>query len=104
MAMLVCKDVGCAINYCNLVKMDQPSLWEGSSDCSQEIKEFNNCMLSEKRRYTWMDKATRPALYEYTYERIKERAQQAKYNLLNEEEKIKIMEEVKEANRDVPSF
>ena len=34
MSMLVCKDVGCAVNYCSLVKMDYPSMWEGSSDCS----------------------------------------------------------------------
>ena len=41
MSMLVCKDVGCAVNYCSLVKMDQPSLWEGSSDCMAEIGAFN---------------------------------------------------------------
>ena len=104
MAMLVCKDVGCAVNYCSLVKMDYPSLWEGSSDCQNEIKEFNNCMVSERRRYAWMDKAIRPPLFDYTYERIKERAQLASHNLLNEEEKIQVMEAVKEANKDVPSF
>ena len=33
MSMLVCKDIGCAVNFCGLVKSDYPSLWEGSSDC-----------------------------------------------------------------------
>ena len=33
MSMLVCKPEGCAVNYCNLQKMDYPSVWEGSSDC-----------------------------------------------------------------------
>ena len=34
MSMLVCKDVGCLVNYCSLQKMDFPSVWEGSSDCT----------------------------------------------------------------------
>ena len=72
MAMLVCKDVGCAVNYCSLVKN---TVWDAGSDCQNEIKEFNNCMVSETRRYAWMDKAIRPPLFDYTYERIKERAQ-----------------------------
>ena len=33
MAMYACKNVGCALNYCSLVKMGWPSDWEGSSDC-----------------------------------------------------------------------
>jgi hypothetical protein len=61
-------------------------------------------MVSERRRYAWMDKAIRPPLFEYTYERIKERAQLADHGLLNSEEKISIMNEIKEANKDVPSF
>ena len=61
-------------------------------------------MVSERRRFAWMDKAIRPPLFEYTYERIKERAQLANNGLLNEEERISIMDEVREANKDVPSF
>ncbi len=45
MSMLVCKPEGCLVNFCSLQKMDYPSVWEGSSDCMQEIKEFNNCMV-----------------------------------------------------------
>ena len=33
MAMLACKDVGCAVNYCSLLKMGYESDWQGSSDC-----------------------------------------------------------------------
>ena len=36
MAMYACKNVGCALNYCSLVKMGWPSDWEGSSDCIDE--------------------------------------------------------------------
>ena len=86
MSILVCKDVGCAVNYCSLVKMDYPSMWQGSSDCSEEIDQFNKCMVAERRRYAWMDKAIRPPIYEYVEQRIKERKKEAKYVFLTEEE------------------
>ena len=63
--MYACKNVGCAINYCSLVKMSYESDWKGSSDCSAEIESFNKCMVAEKRRYAWMDKSERPPIYEY---------------------------------------
>lgn len=88
--MLVCKDVGCAVNYCSLVKMDQPSLWEGSSDCSAEIDQFNKCMVAERRRYAWMDRTNRPPLSEYVWKRIEEKRSEAKYNLLDTEEQAKL--------------
>ena len=65
MAMYACKNVGCALNYCSLVKMGWPSDWQGSSDCMDEQKEFNKCMVDEQRRYNWMDKSIRPPMYEY---------------------------------------
>ena len=65
MAMYACKNVGCAVNYCSLVKMGWPSDWQGSSDCIDEQKSFNKCMVDEQRRYNWMDKAIRPPLYDY---------------------------------------
>ena len=66
--------------------MDYPSVWEGSSDCMDEISEFNKCMVAERRRYAWMDKAIRPPLEAYTYQRIEEKAKDRKYNLLDLEE------------------
>ena len=65
MAMLACKNVGCAINYCSLQKQSYESDWQGSSDCLEEINAFNKCMVAERRRYAWMDKAIRPPIYEY---------------------------------------
>jgi hypothetical protein len=53
LAMLVCKDLGCEINYCSLIKKSVPMEWEGSSDCSSEISNFNKCMQLERRRYMW---------------------------------------------------
>ena len=57
MAMYACKNVGCALNYCGLVKMGWPSDWQGSSDCIDEQKVFNKCMVDEQRRYSWMDRS-----------------------------------------------
>ena len=47
MAMIVCKDVGCAINYCGLLKQSLPMEWEGTEDCATELTQFNNCMVAE---------------------------------------------------------
>ena len=47
MAMYACKNIGCALNYCSLVKMGWPSDWKGSSDCMEEQKNFNKCMVDE---------------------------------------------------------
>ena len=44
MAMIVCRDKGCFLNYCGLVKKSVESEWKNSGDCSQEIVEFNDCM------------------------------------------------------------
>ena len=65
LAMYACKNIGCAINYCSLVKQSIPSDWQGSSDCMEEIAAFNKCMVDERRRYAWMDKSIRPPMYEY---------------------------------------
>ena len=94
--MLVCKDIGCLVNYCSLRKMDMAQEWEGSGgDCQDEIEKFNKCMIAERRRYAWMDKAERPNIYDYTWQRIKERQQEGSQNILSEEEKIDLMEYVK---------
>lgn len=33
LAMIICRDLGCEINYCLLLKKSVPMEWEGSSDC-----------------------------------------------------------------------
>ena len=33
LAMILCRDLGCEINYCSLLKKSYQSDWEGSSDC-----------------------------------------------------------------------
>ena len=47
-AMIICKDLGCELNYCGLIKKSVPSEWEGSSDCSSEYKLFSDCMKIEQ--------------------------------------------------------
>ena len=40
MAAVVCKDVGCMVNYCGLLKMSLEMEWRESSDCVDEYKVF----------------------------------------------------------------
>ena len=94
MAMLACKNIGCAINYCSLMKVQYENEWEGSSDCTQEYKEFNTCMVAERRRYAWMDKSIRPPIYDYVQNRIKEKAMETKYGLLTEDESKNLKQEI----------
>lgn len=51
--MIICKDLGCELNYCGLIKKSLPMEWEGSSDCTNELKQFNECMKIEERRFMW---------------------------------------------------
>ena len=40
MTAMICKDTGCLVNYCGLLKKSYPSEWEGSSDCVDEYQQF----------------------------------------------------------------
>ena len=94
MAMMVCRDLGCEINYCSLVKKSYVTEWEGSSDCTQEIKNFNDCMVQERRRFSWMKE--KPAMYDWIQQRVEERRKEKKFlNILSvdEQEAIKKLNE-----------
>ena len=54
MSAMLCKDKGCVVNYCGLLKKSYPMEWENSSDCVDEYKQFTDCMNMEMRRYNWM--------------------------------------------------
>ena len=99
--MYACKNVGCALNYCGLVKMGWPSDWEGSSDCIDEQKHFNQCMTDEVRRYNWMDRASRPPIYDYVQQRIIEKTQEDKYLglILNDSESNELKEHIRKQNQ-----
>lgn len=74
--------LGCEVNYCGLLKKSYPMEWEGSSDCSEEIKNFNNCMVRERRRYQWMD--NKPSMFDYIQTRLEEKRKEKKFeNLFN---------------------
>ena len=47
MAMFVCKNVGCAFNYCSVIKMGHNSDWTGSKDCMDEFRAVNKCITDE---------------------------------------------------------
>ena len=101
MAMYACKNVGCAVNYCSLVKMGWPSDWTGSSDCIDEQKNFNKCMVDEQRRFQAIDKKERPPIYEYVQARILEKVEEDKYIglILNETENNELKEAIRKQNQ-----
>ena len=78
MSMFVCKDLGCAVNYCGLLKRSVAMEWEGTDNCEQEYKQFNDCMTTEQRRYRWSDAKSTSTLYDYTFARKKARMQEVK--------------------------
>ncbi len=47
MAAILCKDLGCMVNYCGLLKKSYYSEWKESSDCVDEYKNFTDCMKME---------------------------------------------------------
>ena len=50
MAMLACKDLGCAINYCRLLNWDEYTKGKGQEQialCGKEFDAFNACMTQE---------------------------------------------------------
>ncbi|CAI2365336.1 unnamed protein product [Moneuplotes crassus] len=63
LAMALCKNQGCDLNYCGLIKKSIPSDWRGSSDCSHEYKEFQSCIARERR--TWLGNKPDMSMYDY---------------------------------------
>ena len=57
--------------------------WEGSSDCADELRRFNDCMVRERRRFLWTE--TKPPMYEYIQQRLAERRQEEKFQSLLQE-------------------
>ena len=54
MTAIICKDFGCLVNYCGLLKKSYVTEWENSSDCKNEYAQFNECMKMERRRIEWI--------------------------------------------------
>ena len=75
MAMLACKDLGCLVNYCGLLKRSVPSEWKESSDCVDEYQQFSECMKMEQKRWNWMPKEVKEKTvkYDYIMNRMQER-------------------------------
>ena len=67
LAAIICKDFGCVVNYCGLLKKSYVTEWEDSSDCENEVSQFGNCMKQETRRYTWMGQEEKDNITKYDY-------------------------------------
>ena len=49
MSMLICRDLGCELTYCQATLSDP---YERPFDnCDEQFKGFNSCIMQEKRRY-----------------------------------------------------
>ncbi len=97
LAMMVCKDLGCEVNYCGLLKKSVPMEWEGSSDCSAEYKAFNDCIAQERRRYAWQE--NKPPMYDWIQQRIAERRKETKYLNILKPDEIAALEQLNEQKK-----
>lgn len=97
MSMLICKDVGCELMYCQSTIMDPYE--RPFNDCNEQIKHFNGCMLSEQRRYMYGDNKERTMQQQVLY-RLQNKRNEDKYkNILEEIElKNKPLEEANSLN------
>ncbi len=51
MSMLICRDLGCELTYCQTTLSDP---YERPFDnCDEQFKGFNSCIMQEKRRYLY---------------------------------------------------
>ena len=83
MTAIICKDLGCLVNYCALLKKSIESDWKNSSDCVNEYGEFQGCMKEEMRRYTYIPAKERPAKYDHIQARIQARKQNNKFRIIS---------------------
>ncbi|CDW90958.1 UNKNOWN [Stylonychia lemnae] len=97
MAMMLCRDLGCEVNYCGLVKKSYPMEWEGSSDCIDEIKQFNDCMTRERRRYAWLDE--KPPMFDYIQNRLAEKRKEKKFAIIFKPDELEAIEKLREEDR-----
>ena len=67
--MILCRDKGCDLNYCGLIKKSVPMEWEGSSDCTNEYKLFTDCMKLERRRWVY-GKPEGVTMYDYIQQEL----------------------------------
>eukprot|EP00347_Sterkiella_histriomuscorum_P006526 403352429 len=97
MAMMLCRDIGCEVNYCGLVKKSQPMEWEGSSDCVDEIKNFSNCMTQERRRYQWQE--IKPPMFDYIQNRLEEKRKNKKFANMFTQQELEAIEKLKQEDK-----
>ena len=82
MTAIICKDLGCLVNYCGLLKQSLESDWKNSSDCVNEYDDFTECMKQEHRRFSWLPEKDNVNKYDYIQQRLLERKQNNKFRLL----------------------
>lgn len=51
MAMIICRDMGCELQYCQQTLSDPYE--RPFEDCDQQYQQFNSCITQEQRRYAF---------------------------------------------------
>lgn len=82
MGMLICRDAGCELQYCQTSIADAFEMY--FHNCDEQLRNFSNCMTQEKRRYLY-DGQGRSIPDQIAY--MLEKKRREKYHHLNEYER-----------------
>ena len=97
MALIICRDVGCDLTYCQTSMADPYE--RPFDDCDQQFKQLNSCITSEQRRFT-LDPQGRTMQEQIAY--MLEKKKKEKYLNLFPAEKMEVPKEreyiIKEQN------
>ena len=83
MTAIICKDFGCMVNYCGLLKKSYITEWENSSDCKNEYTQFTDCMKMERMRIQSLptDILINLDKYQYIQDRLTEKKLQDSFKI-----------------------
>lgn len=103
LAMVLCKNVGCDLNYCGLIKKSYSSDWKGSSDWSDEYKAFTDWMTRERRNWQWGEHDM--SMYDYIWQKLEKQKIERKHKPLIDvkipDEDLPIESEIDETKRQM---
>ena len=117
LAMMICREVGCDLSYCQHVTFKPKSSQQRVTDCTPQFNAFRECVVREKRMFRGLisdqDMQNPQTIPEYLDKHFKEKVKMKKQTKMmggmeNElREKIDEMEQVNTAGRklvDVKEF
>ena len=79
MSLLICRDRGCELTYCQATLSDPYE--RPFENCESHFKQFNDCILQEKRRYLQHDIESRTMQQQIEYMLLKRKEEKYKHIL-----------------------